>query len=172
MANSLIEEARRRSGLTQDDLAQKAGTSRPTLSAYEHGRKSPTLETADRLVAAAGFRFGLTQRVRWSKVAGARGQVHYVPDHLQRLAVEVAFAKFDAPLHLDWSKPGRVVDLSDRMQRVRWYEVVLREGSVREIAQYVDGALLVDAWPDMVLPRVVRSAWQTVIEQSLASAHE
>jgi len=168
MVNSLIEEARRRSGLTQGDLAQKAGTSRPTLSAYEHGRKSPTLETADRLVSAAGFRFDLSPRLKWSKVVGARGQVHHVPDQLPRLSVDAAFASFEVPLHLDWSKPGRVVDLSDRMQRVRWYGVVLREGSAREIERYVDGALLVEAWPDMMLPRVVRSAWQSVIDRSLA----
>jgi transcriptional regulator with XRE-family HTH domain len=172
MANSLIEEARRRSGLTQDDLAQRAGTSRPTLSAYEHGRKSPTLETADRLVGAAGFRFDLSPRTKWSKVVGARGQVHYLPDHLLRLTVNEAFASFKVPLHLDWSRADRRVDLADRAQRVRWYEVVLREGTARDIERYVDGALLVEAWSDIVLPRVLRTAWQRLIDESLTSSHE
>jgi len=48
MGSTLIETARTAAGMTKDELASLAGTSRPTLSAYEHGRKSPTLETAAR----------------------------------------------------------------------------------------------------------------------------
>ena len=40
-----------------------SGTSRTTLSAYEHGRKSPTLETAGRILDAAGFRLALEAKV-------------------------------------------------------------------------------------------------------------
>ena len=42
-ATALLEQVRASSGETQEDLARRAGTSRPTLSAYEHGRKSPTV---------------------------------------------------------------------------------------------------------------------------------
>lgn len=172
MGFTLLEEARERSGLTQDELARKAGTSRPTLSAYEHGRKSPTLETADRLVAAAGFDFDIAPRIHWSKVVGARGQVHHVPDQLFRLPVDQAFGTFDAPLHLEWSKTDRTVNLADRKSRIRWYEIVLREGSARDIHAYVDGALLLDAWPDMIVPRSVRNHWQDAINRSLGVVHE
>jgi transcriptional regulator with XRE-family HTH domain len=41
--------------LTQAELAEAAGTSQPTIAAYEAGRKSPTLRTLRRLAAAAGF---------------------------------------------------------------------------------------------------------------------
>ena len=41
----LLERARASAGLTQDELARRAGTSRTTLSAYENGRKSPTIAT-------------------------------------------------------------------------------------------------------------------------------
>ena len=37
------------------ELARRAGTSHATLSAYEHGVKSPTDATVERLVRAAGF---------------------------------------------------------------------------------------------------------------------
>jgi transcriptional regulator with XRE-family HTH domain len=40
--------------LTQSELARRAGTSQPTVAAYESGDKSPTLRTIDRLAAAAG----------------------------------------------------------------------------------------------------------------------
>src|SRR5438046_6784160 len=50
----LLEHARASAGLTQDELARRAGTSRPTLSAYENGRKSPTVATFARLLSEAG----------------------------------------------------------------------------------------------------------------------
>jgi DNA-binding XRE family transcriptional regulator len=42
----LLAQARHAAGLSQGELARRAHTSRPTLSAYEHGRKSPTPATA------------------------------------------------------------------------------------------------------------------------------
>ena len=52
----LIQTIRRRQGLTQADLARRAGTSQPVISAYEHGRRDPTYETLRKLVEAAGER--------------------------------------------------------------------------------------------------------------------
>jgi transcriptional regulator with XRE-family HTH domain len=51
-----IREARRQAGLTQSELAAKAGTSQAALSAYENGRKQPSLETFGRILEAAGAR--------------------------------------------------------------------------------------------------------------------
>lgn len=50
----LLRRARKRSGLTQLELAQRAGTSQPTLARYESGTLVPRLETLERLVAATG----------------------------------------------------------------------------------------------------------------------
>jgi len=50
----VIRTARTRSGLSQAELARRAGTSQPVISAYEHGRRDATVETLRRLVAAAG----------------------------------------------------------------------------------------------------------------------
>lgn len=55
----LLREARRRKGLSQAELATRAGTSQPVISAYEHGRRDPTTRTLRRLVAAAGGRLEL-----------------------------------------------------------------------------------------------------------------
>ena len=54
---------RRRSGLTQADLARRAGTSQPVVSAYEHGRRDPTFGTLRRLVAAGGERLVVSAAV-------------------------------------------------------------------------------------------------------------
>jgi len=53
-AGNLIRLARHDSGLSQRELARRAGTSQATLSAYEAGRKSPSLDTLARIVRAAG----------------------------------------------------------------------------------------------------------------------
>lgn len=52
----LIRAVRRRQGLTQAELARRAGTSQPVISAYEHGRRDPTTETLRKLVEAGGER--------------------------------------------------------------------------------------------------------------------
>jgi transcriptional regulator with XRE-family HTH domain len=51
-----IHQARASAGLSQAALASRAGTSQATLSAYENGRKQPSIETLDRLLAATGSR--------------------------------------------------------------------------------------------------------------------
>lgn len=50
----VIRDVRRRRGLTQDQLARRAGTSQPVISAYEHRRRDPGYETLRKLVEAAG----------------------------------------------------------------------------------------------------------------------
>jgi transcriptional regulator with XRE-family HTH domain len=47
--------ARRQAGLTQQALADRAGTSQAAMSAYESGRRSPSVETLCRILRAAGF---------------------------------------------------------------------------------------------------------------------
>lgn len=44
-AGSLIAAARLQAGLTQTELAERAGTTQPTISAYERGAKTPDLAT-------------------------------------------------------------------------------------------------------------------------------
>ena len=51
---ALIQAVRRRRGLTQADLARRAGTSQPVISAYERGRRDPTFGTLRRLIEAGG----------------------------------------------------------------------------------------------------------------------
>jgi hypothetical protein len=59
-----------------------------------------------------------------------------------------------------------VFDLRVRADRARVYEIVLQEGTPADILAYVDGALLVDLWQDLVLPHAVRSAWAPLISSS------
>ncbi|MCA1707226.1 MAG: helix-turn-helix domain-containing protein, partial [Actinobacteria bacterium] len=52
-AGNLIKLARKDAGLSQRELAKRAGTSQATIAAYEGGRKQPTLATLARVVRAA-----------------------------------------------------------------------------------------------------------------------
>ncbi len=165
--SELLAHVRSAAGLSQEELARRAGTSRPTLSAYEHGRKSPTMATAARLLAQAGFELVAQPCVEFTARPGARGRPVPVPDHLPRLSMEAAFARVLLPLHLNWSAAGRVFDLALRADRALVYEMVLQEGHPQDILAYVDGALLVDLWEELVLPRAVRSAWAEVVGAAL-----
>ena len=68
------------------------------------------------------------------------------------------------PLALNWSRPGHEYEVRDRRQRARLYEVVIREGMPQDLMAYIDGALLIDSWNELVLPRNVRVHWQSLIE--------
>lgn len=92
-----------------------------------------------------------------------RGRPLRVPNVLPRLALDRAFATVELPLHLNWSDRGRLFDLRDRRQRARAYELVPREGGPEDVIAYVDGALLLDSWEDLVLPAEVRAAWTPVV---------
>ena len=134
-SRSLLSDAREAAGLSKTDLAERAHTSRTTLSAYEHG------------VDLGG------------------GRTASVADGLPDLSVRDALRTLEMPLHLDWSRSAGVVDLADRAQRARAYEVALREGRPVDIESIVDGALLVDLWDDLVLPIRLRDAWQPTIDR-------
>lgn len=168
-AGELLERARGSAGLTQEELACRAGTSRPTLSAYEHGRKSPTVATFARILAEAGWELAAQPQVSFTRHL-VQGKPAWVPDRLPRLDVASALATVELPLHLNWSAPGRAFDLRSRADRARVYEIVLQEGRPADILAYVDGALLADLWGDLVLPRAVRSAWSPVIAASGTAA--
>jgi len=55
VAAALIVDARERAGLTQAELARRAGTVQSAIAAYEAGRRQPTLPTLYRILDAAGF---------------------------------------------------------------------------------------------------------------------
>jgi len=55
LAGDLLRLARVKAGLTQSALAEKAGVAQTLISAYENGRRQPTIPTLVRLLEAAGF---------------------------------------------------------------------------------------------------------------------
>ena len=70
MAGALLLSARTRLGLSQTAFAELLGVAQPTLSAYESGRRQPTLPTLLRLLGRAGLelRTELAERDRHDEI--------------------------------------------------------------------------------------------------------
>lgn len=55
MVSQLLRTARDRAGLSQRDLAARAGTAQSVVARIESGTTSPTIDTLTRLLSACGF---------------------------------------------------------------------------------------------------------------------
>jgi transcriptional regulator with XRE-family HTH domain len=61
-ATSLVEEVCRRSGLSQAELARRAGIPRSVLNVYLRGRREPGADALLRIASAGGFGLQLAPR--------------------------------------------------------------------------------------------------------------
>ena len=59
---ALLRSARRRARLTQTQLADRAGVTQSVISAYEAGRREPSLPMLTALIAATGYELDLQLR--------------------------------------------------------------------------------------------------------------
>jgi hypothetical protein len=116
-----------------------------------------------RLLQKAGYELSVTPLIDFVERPLSRGRIARVPIRLPRLSVDQAFRTVQLPFHVNWSDPERSFNLMVRSERARVYEIVLREGRPEDILAFVDGALLVDLWNDLVLPRDLRAAWAPVM---------
>jgi transcriptional regulator with XRE-family HTH domain len=96
-AGEMVATIRRESGLSQAELARRAGLPRSVVNAYEHGARQPGVDALARLAAAAGLEIGVgrprdwAEQVRASRILGQvldlaetlparrRGQLSYPP---------------------------------------------------------------------------------------------
>ena len=62
VASQLIADIRRTSGLSQAELARRAGMQSSVLSAYARGRRQPSVESLARIAEAAGVELQLAPR--------------------------------------------------------------------------------------------------------------
>jgi transcriptional regulator with XRE-family HTH domain len=162
--SQLLADSRRASGLTQAEVANLVGTSRPNISAYENGRRSPTLETLERFLAANGQQLVAVPKVSFTQMKGRRSKSYFVPNQLPQLSPSAALAKVRLPRRVSWSTPEQVWDLADRQQRLLAYQVILAEGEPQDIVQFIDGTLLAEMWEELFLPKEIRAAWQPVLD--------
>jgi transcriptional regulator with XRE-family HTH domain len=85
-AATLLREARTRAGLSQRALARRAGTAQSVIARIERGQTSPTWETLERLLAAAGAEISAR-----TELAVAAGSMLYEVPGILRMTPEQRF---------------------------------------------------------------------------------
>jgi uncharacterized protein len=75
MAAALLQQARREAGLTQAELAARAGTTQSVVSAYESGHRQPAIPTLAALVDAAGCELVISVRRQPRRLGRLTGPV-------------------------------------------------------------------------------------------------
>lgn len=92
-AAQLIREARVRAGLTQQQLAERLGTSQSVVARWESGKVRPSLENLDRVVRAAGLelRLGLAEPDPGERALIERNLALSPTQRLDQLVRTVAF---------------------------------------------------------------------------------
>lgn len=91
----LVREARRRAGLTQRELAERAGTTQSAIARLESGRTSPSFDQVWRLVRLCGFTLHVSMDAYdGSDVAQAEALLRLsVDERLDHLESVTAFAE-------------------------------------------------------------------------------
>ncbi|MCF4121272.1 helix-turn-helix domain-containing protein [Antribacter sp. KLBMP9083] len=163
--DSLLARARRHRGMSQALVAVRAGTSQPTLSAYERGIKSPTLAVVERIMAVTGHRLDIVPAVAWTRHARKGGGDFWVPDRLWRLEPGRAFRHINADRVPGLRGTGSL-SLFDPKARRHVYAALLNHGGRHDIARHVDGVLLMTHWDDLDLDDEVGQAWVPVVTRA------
>ena len=82
----VLRSARQRAHLTQEQLAARAGVTQSVVSAYESGRRQPSVPTLAALVAATGFELDLQLRTTPRRLEALTGPIgRRVRRHRRRL---------------------------------------------------------------------------------------
>lgn len=106
--------------------------------------------------------------IAFREVPAYRGRVHSIPSALPQLPEHEATRRVTLPLHVAWSGQRRDLDLGVRADRILAYRAVMQDGLPADILAIVDGALLIDAWPDLLLPPALAAHWAPLIDAARA----
>ena len=74
-AGALLRQARKQAGLSQVELAARAGVTQSVISAYESGQRQPSLPALAHLLDAAGFELALGLQPRPARLRRLSGPV-------------------------------------------------------------------------------------------------
>jgi transcriptional regulator with XRE-family HTH domain len=113
---SLIRDARQAAGITQVELAARAGTAQPAVAAYESGGKTPNLATLERLLGACEHDVEVLARPRMRRGAASLAELaETIEEDLEhgheQDALRLLFGFADD--FRGSSRPGRVALLRD-----------------------------------------------------------
>ncbi len=75
MAGALLRQVRKQAGMSQAELAARAGVTQSVISAYESGHRQPAVPTLAALVDAAGYELVLDLRPQPKRLSRLSGPV-------------------------------------------------------------------------------------------------
>jgi hypothetical protein len=81
------------------------------------------------------------------------------PDRLEQLQGPRS-GLLDVPINVYWG-PRHTFDLDNGSDVIQTYEAALREGRVIDQETLLNHELLLETWPDLMLPVRVRELWET-----------
>jgi transcriptional regulator with XRE-family HTH domain len=91
IGNDLVREARKRAGLSQRELGERAGTTQSAIARIETGRSTPSFDAVLRLVRLCGFDLDVMLQERddsdWAQAQRLR---HLTPNERVRRMERVA----------------------------------------------------------------------------------
>jgi uncharacterized protein len=91
---ALLRQARQAAGLSQAELARRAGTSQPAIARYESGAASPSVRTLERLLYALGRRLRLSAEPVGTPTSPASERMRHLRD--ARASIERAARRVGA----------------------------------------------------------------------------
>lgn len=116
-----------------------------------------------RKLGEKGYLLETSPRPSIRKISEAERNPDSLPDSLPALPADRATCLVQLPSRINWSDPHRIFNLADRDDRVHAYSLFLRSGKRADIEAYVDGPSLGELWPELDLPRDVRSRWAPLV---------
>ena len=136
---------------------------------YESRKKSPTLDVVERLLEAADAELAVKPIVAFDVREDPEIGQYLVPERLWSVPLPDCFSKVEVLGYLFNAHQPRMWDLSVEAERVAFYEWAVVRGTAELLLDSVDGVLLMQVWPRLNLPDVVRKTWQPVIDAATAS---
>jgi len=112
----MIRSARRAAGITQLELAARAGTAQPAVAAYESGSRTPSFTTLERLLGACEYDVEVLARARVRRGAASLAELAVTIEEdldagRERDALRLLFGFADD--FRGSSRPGRIALLRD-----------------------------------------------------------
>ena len=114
--SAVIRDARKAAGITQLELANRAGTAQPAVAAYESGGRTPSLATLERLLDACEYDIEVIARPRVRRGATSLAELAQtikedLEDGQERDAVRLLFGFADD--FRGSSRPGKIALFAD-----------------------------------------------------------
>jgi y4mF family transcriptional regulator len=165
-----VREGRRAMCLTQAQLAERAGVGRKFVMELEAGH--PRAELAKVLAVLRVLNVQAVSSTVESanptpRSSYADRKPHAIVDDLDSL-MGPTDGIVVLPVTLDWS-PKKRYDVADIDDRLRMYEAVLNEAlDPADLQGFVNRNLLIEAWPELLVPKRVRARWESVFPELAA----